>query len=106
MEQPVEVHGVGHVEEVDEGVAHVAAVAEVDRQVEEVEGAVEALLVQVVEQHALAVLVGDVAEHEGGAPGNLLLLRLEPAVIPGSCVDIDYVAVLDQHQLIGIISPS
>ena len=51
---------------VEESVAHVALVLEVDRQVEEVVLALE-LLVYGSEQHLLRVLVGDVLDHERGA---------------------------------------
>ena len=51
------------VDEVDEGVAHVALVVVVDRQVEEVGPVLEGLL-DLLLQHLLAVLVGNVADHQ------------------------------------------
>jgi len=53
--------------QVDERVANVALVLEVDGQVEEVVAAAE-LLVHRLQQHLLRVLVGDVLNHQRGAP--------------------------------------
>ena len=50
---------------VDEGVANIALVLEVDGQVEEVEHAGEALI-DCSQQHLLIVLVGDVLDHQCG----------------------------------------
>ena len=55
-------HYVLWLHEVDEGVANVALVLEVDRQVEEVE--LTTVGVQSREKHLLTVLVGDVLDHE------------------------------------------
>ena len=53
-------------QEVEEGVAHIALVFEVDRQVEEVVLPVE-ILVDGFQQEVLGVLVRDVLDHDGGA---------------------------------------
>lgn len=50
---------------VDESVAHIALVLEVDWQVEEVVGAAE-LFIDGSQQHLLCVLVGDVLDHQSG----------------------------------------
>lgn len=50
---------------VDESIAHIALVFEVDWQVEKVVGAAK-LFVDGSEQHLLCVLVGDVLDHQGG----------------------------------------
>lgn len=70
------------VDEVDEGVTHVAGVVVVDGQVEEVELQPE-VLVELFEQQLLRVLVGDVADHEGGPP-VVLDLRIKWATFSGS----------------------
>jgi len=59
----VEAGGIGAIPKIDESVAQVAAVLEIDRQVEEVVAAAVAL-VQHGEQHFLAVLVRNVPDHE------------------------------------------
>lgn len=61
-----EVHNENGVNEIDESVAHVAVVLEVDREIEEV---VVALLRSVygLQEHLLSVLVGNVLYHDGCA---------------------------------------
>lgn len=63
VELAEERHDAAVVDEVDEGVADVALVLEVDRQVEEVVGAA-VRGVDLLQQHRLRVLVGDVADHD------------------------------------------
>eukprot|EP00321_Phaeocystis_globosa_P001156 CAMPEP_0118826520 /NCGR_PEP_ID=MMETSP1162-20130426/12019_1 /TAXON_ID=33656 /ORGANISM="Phaeocystis Sp, Strain CCMP2710" /LENGTH=288 /DNA_ID=CAMNT_0006757261 /DNA_START=249 /DNA_END=1111 /DNA_ORIENTATION=+ len=66
VELLVEGEDVAGRDEVDEGVAHVAPVLEVNGQVEQVELALVPVL-DGGEQHLLVVLVGDVAHHQRGA---------------------------------------
>lgn len=51
---------------VDEGLAHIAAIGGINRQLEEVIAAQE-VLIDEVKQHGLCVLVGDVLDHEASA---------------------------------------
>lgn len=62
------------VDEVDEGVSHVAGVEVVDGQVEEVDLHL-VVFAQLLVQHFLGVLVWDVADHEGGPTVRLDLHR-------------------------------
>ncbi len=48
---------------VDEGVAHIALILEINWQVEEVVGSME-LFVNGCQQHLLRVLIGDVLDHQ------------------------------------------
>ncbi len=48
---------------VDEGVAHIAFILEINRQVEEVIGPTE-FLINGCQQHLLRVLIGDVLDHQ------------------------------------------
>lgn len=60
------------VDEVDEGIAHVAGVEVVDWQVEEVDFE-PVVAANLLKEHFLRVFVGDVADHEGGASVSLNL---------------------------------
>lgn len=60
------------VDEVDEGVPYVAGVEVIDGQVQEVDLHLM-ILAELLVQHFFGVLVGDVADHEGGSAIRLNL---------------------------------
>lgn len=62
----IEWYDVNRVYEVDEGITNVAAVVQIQWQVEEVESAF-VLAVNALQHHFLRVLVGDVADHDRSA---------------------------------------
>ena len=59
----VERHDIDRVYEVDEGVADIASVVQVEGQIEEVEASC-VISVDALQQHLLSVLVGDVSDHD------------------------------------------
>jgi hypothetical protein len=79
MEAPIEAQEVRGGEEVDEGIAHIAFVFEINWEIEEVKverggrgviitrTALRGEEVNLLEEHRLGILIGDVADHEGGA---------------------------------------
>lgn len=74
VELLVEVEDELGVDEVDEGVSDVAGVEVVDGQVEEVDLHF-VILAELLVEHFFGVLVGDVADHEGGPAVGLYLDR-------------------------------
>ena len=52
-------------QQVDEGIAHIALVLEVNGQVKEIIGAPE-VFINSGQEHLLSILVGDVLQHDGG----------------------------------------
>ena len=82
----VERHNVGGVHKIDESVTAVALVLKVDWEVEEVNLVPVSALPDLVEEHLLSVLVGDVSDHETGAGvyalHNTLQVKDESRVIP------------------------
>lgn len=86
------------VEEVDEAVAHIAPVLEVDGQVEEV---VCPLVVEVdlFQQHLLVVFVGDVAHHDGG---SALLVLADAGQVQGE-VGVDIIIGQVRMGMVGVV---
>lgn len=86
----LELGGTGHV---DEGVAHVAPVGGVHRQLEEVV-APQKVFVDQVQQHGLRVFVGDVLDHQGGA-----LVRGVADLVAGHVVELFLVLLFQRVNL-------
>ena len=75
---PVEHEDVLEVHEVDESIASVASVLEIDRKVKEVDDPWSvSVLLELGQEHLLRVLVGDVPHHERGSSVNAAFHRLQ-----------------------------
>lgn len=90
----VEVVELGGASHVDEGVAHVATVASVNRKLEKVL-ATQEVPVDEIQQHRLRVLVWDIFDHEGSA-----LVGRVAHLVAGDVLEVFFVLLLQAAQFL------